>query len=382
MSSPIAILSRLVLGTEPKQRLRLQRMLTAGGIYLVCVLLHWKQVLAGHIAPPAAGLLTAYIAAGQLAFYAAIRSGALLHWRDAALTMPQMGFALSALAFAYRNDDTTRGILLMVVALVLVFGAFTLTPARCRALGWAAVLLFGGAMGWGAWREPQRFPPDIELIYFAFTAAVLPTIAQLAGQLSGMRQDLKDQQQALRATMAQLKTLATHDELTGLPNRRHVQDWIVHETSRSHRAGTALCLALIDLDQFKRINDSLGHAVGDAVLRIFAAEARAVLRDGDVLARWGGEEFLLVMPDTRLDAALVALARLRERLARPEPWTACPAARVTFSAGLTLQRHPQTLEAAVHAADEALYRAKAAGRDRIEVQGTEAEPLGGDTIAL
>ena len=360
-------IATLALGSEPLQRLRLLRTLTADGIYVVCLLLQWQSVWVGYLPASQAVGLTLFVLLGQTAFYTALRGGFALHLRDPAMTMPQMVVALSALALAYRINPHVRGVLLMVVALVLIFGAFTLTPSRCRALGWSAVGLFAAAMAWGALYEPQRFDPAIEWIHFFFMGTVLPTISLLAGQLSQLRRDLQAQKRELRGAMDRLHLLATHDELTGLPNRRHVQEWIRHETTRSQRAGACLCLALIDLDHFKRINDRLGHATGDEVLRIFAREARTILRSCDVLARWGGEEFLLVMPDTGAAEAQVALARLRERLAQPQAWASCPEVRATFSAGLAVQRVSQTLEQTVRDADVALYAAKDAGRDRVMV---------------
>jgi diguanylate cyclase (GGDEF)-like protein len=366
-------LASLVLGTEPRQRLRLLRTMTSGGVFAVCLLVQWHSVWAGYAAVGPSLLLGAFIVVGQLVFYVAIRGGYSLRMADPALTMPQMAFALTAVALAYRIDAHVRGILLMLVVLALVFGAFTLSPKRCRVLGWLAVGLFGAAMGWGALHEPERFDPGIELIHFFFVLTVLPTISFLSGQLSQTRIDLQGQKRELRSTMARLQMLATHDELTGLPNRRHVQEWMRRETARGLRKPRMLCLALIDLDHFKRVNDTLGHAVGDEVLRVFATEARTLLREGDMLARWGGEEFLLVMPDTSLEKAEVALLRLRERLAQPQAWASCAGARVTFSAGLAMQREAQALELLVQLADEALYKAKAAGRDRVVRARTEVE---------
>jgi diguanylate cyclase (GGDEF)-like protein len=218
-------------------------------------------------------------------------------------------------------------------------------------------------MAWGATHEPHRIDLTIEWIHFLFVASVLPTISLLAGQLSQWRQELQVQKRELREAADRLQLKATHDELTGLPNRHHVQEW-VRRTDGARGAGSA-CVVLIDLDHFKRINDELGHDTGDRVLRVFAREASRVLRSRDLLARWGGEEFLLVIPDTRPAEAQHALARLRARLARPEAWADCPEARATFSAGLAVQGGDQPLEAALRVADAALYAAKNAWRDRV-----------------
>jgi len=357
----------LLLGSDPRQRLRLKRNLMAAAVYAFSLLAQWRMVHLGQADATAAGGLAVLVIIVVGGFYVAIRSGITLGLRDPALTMPQILFAILALALAYLINPVVRGMLLMVVALVLVFGAFTLKPQHCRNLGVVAVAVFGATMAFGVRADAAHFPLDIEIMHFVFAAAVLPTLSLLAGQLSQMRIDLQQQKHDLREALSRLKQIASHDELTGLPNRRHVQEWIGHELARSSRAGKPLCLAILDLDHFKRINDTLGHATGDEVLRTFARQATLMLRDADVLARWGGEEFLLVMPDTSLSEALVALERLRRHMAEPANWGACAHAAVTFSAGLTQRDALQTLLQTVQRADAALYEAKRSGRDRIVV---------------
>jgi len=356
---------RPLLGTERRQRVRLVGTLTAAAVYLSCLLLQWQAVWFGRIAPSTAAWFSLFLVLGVCGFYATIRSGLNLRFVEPALTMPQMIFAMLSIALAYLINPHVRGALLVLVALVLIFGAFTLAPRRCRQLGWIAAGVLVCVMAIGAWRAPARFEPQIELIHSLFAVVVLPTISILAGRLSQLRIDHQLQRRALRDAMQRLELLATHDELTGLPNRRYMYDWMAHEVARSSRSGVPMCIAIIDLDHFKRVNDTLGHAVGDQVLRVFTCAARAVLRDGDVLARWGGEEFLLVMPDTSVAAALSALERLRSHIAQQASWVDCPLGRVTFSAGLTLQEEGQSLDVTAHRADDALYEAKRRGRDRV-----------------
>jgi diguanylate cyclase len=358
---------RFFLGSDRQLRLRARATLTAAGVYAFLLALQGHSVWLGLTGPAAAAWLAVFIIAGVGAFYFAIRSGFSRRFSDPALTMPQMVFAIIMIAFAYRIHAHVRGTLLMVVALVLVFGAFTLRPQRCRQLGWIAVALLASAMVSGATQDPVRFEPAIEVLNFLFAAVVLPTTGLLAGQLSGMRLAQRRQKRELQDAVQRLNEVATHDELTGLVNRRHIQNWIAHEVARGQRSGASPCLALIDLDHFKRVNDTLGHACGDEVLRIVAREARAVLREVDVLARWGGEEFLLVMPDTVTGEALRALQRLRARMALASVWSDCPEARVTFSAGVTMLRRGETLEHALRRADLKLYEAKQHGRDGFAV---------------
>jgi diguanylate cyclase (GGDEF)-like protein len=276
-----------------------------------------------------------------------------------------MAWALAAVAVGYQINWQVRGIVPMAATLVLVYGAFRTPPTWCRQMGWVAALLLVVSMAVGVWREPQHFALQIELFHLAFVVTVLPTVGLLASRLSQLRLERREQRRALGEALALVQRIAMQDELTGLPNRRHMQQWMGQVLARERRSGQPAALALIDLDHFKRINDVHGHETGDQALIIFAQEARSLLRETDLLARWGGEEFLLGMPDTLPETALLALERLRDRLSDPGTWSACPQARVTFSAGLTQALPGQGLERLLVRADAALYEAKRQGRNRV-----------------
>ncbi len=165
-----------------------------------------------------------------------------------------------------------------------------------------------------------------------------------------------------------LVRLATIDGLTGLPNRRRTAE-LANEALQAARARSEpLTVAIIDLDHFKSINDCCGHAAGDHVLREVGRAALQVLRAGDVFGRWGGEEFLLVAPNTTLDTALGILERLRASLLAIELPTSAAGLRVKLSAGLaTLDAKAVTLDELIASADEALYEAKSQGRDLVRI---------------
>ena len=155
------------------------------------------------------------------------------------------------------------------------------------------------------------------------------------------------------------------DGLTGLANRRACSDAVHSEAARADRLDTPLSVVLADLDGFKDVNDAYGHAVGDEVLRAFAEVLRETLRESDVAGRWGGEEFLLLLPGADEDGAAHLAERIRVGLAE----RAIPGAgdlRVTASFGVAEYTPPAGGEQLVAAADEALYRAKRAGKDRVE----------------
>ena len=168
----------------------------------------------------------------------------------------------------------------------------------------------------------------------------------------------------------QLMRLATEDNLTGIPNRGRTMELATAALEAAVAHTRALTVAIIDLDHFKAINDRWGHAAGDHVLREFARVGRGALRMTDVLGRWGGEEFLLILPDTTLDAALASVERLRVlALAIQLPATDKePPLRVTFSAGLaTTADGARSLDEIIARADAALYEAKNEGRDLVRI---------------
>jgi diguanylate cyclase (GGDEF)-like protein len=166
----------------------------------------------------------------------------------------------------------------------------------------------------------------------------------------------------------QLVRLAMEDNLTGMPNRGRTLELATAALEAAAAQQRPLTVAIIDLDHFKTINDRCGHAAGDYVLREFARASRGSMRAGDILGRWGGEEFLLVLPDTTLDAALASVERLRVLALAIRVPAAEASVRVTFSAGLaTTSDGARSLEEIIARADAALYEAKNEGRDLVRI---------------
>ncbi|MBP6851223.1 MAG: diguanylate cyclase [Rhodoferax sp.] len=357
----------LLLGTDERLRLRLTRFLAATAVYAFCSLLALLGVWWGLLDVLPASVIVLVNSGATLVFYVALRTGWSQRLRDPALTLAQCGFAIASTALAYALTPPVRGAMPIMMALVLVFGAFMLTPRDCWRLGGFSVLMLGGVMLLGTWRTPEVFDVRIEVVHFLLSAVGLSVIAMLAGQLSELRALQQVQKQELRAALDRLQQLATHDELTGLPNRRQVMALLSHEERRAQRQAQPMCVALLDIDHFKSVNDNLGHQAGDEALRRFAAILLPALRAGDVLARWGGEEFILVLPATPPDEAARVLERLRLRCADRASWTDRPELLVSFSAGLSAHVAGEPTQLVIARADTALYQAKRSGRNRLEI---------------
>ncbi|OYU44051.1 MAG: GGDEF domain-containing protein [Burkholderiales bacterium PBB4] len=356
-----------LLGSDPHQRLFLVRYFYALGIYVFCAMLLFTGVALDLASGPGAVALISFIVLGQLGFYGALRWGFNRHFKDPSLTLPQMAFANVAVGLSYVSNPAARGMMSMLMAVVLVFGAFTLSPRYCRQLGWWCVATLGGALVLSVPAGMSILSPTVELFHLLLSSVVLIVISRLTGQLSALRVRQKGQKLELRQALEKLRLLATRDELTGLSNRRHALELLAQEERKSARSGTPSCFALIDIDWFKRINDTQGHQTGDDTLRRFAGILGGSLRPGDMLARWGGEEFLLLLPGTPLEQARQVMERLRERCATPENWQELAHLNVTFSAGLAAHLADETAQQSIARADSALYRAKAAGRNRVEL---------------
>jgi diguanylate cyclase len=161
---------------------------------------------------------------------------------------------------------------------------------------------------------------------------------------------------------AAYQRLAMTDALTGLANRRHGEQTMRRELARAQRYSTKLCLALLDIDYFKSINDSQGHGVGDEVLMGVGRTILASIRESDFPARWGGEEFLLLMPNTDLEGAVVCCERIRASVASR---VSCAGKPVTISIGISLHNPGEAVETTLARADQKLYEAKNTGRNRL-----------------
>ncbi|MFC5462205.1 diguanylate cyclase [Massilia niabensis] len=180
----------------------------------------------------------------------------------------------------------------------------------------------------------------------------------------------------LEQALGTINELAIRDELTGVHNRRYLMGLIEREQERSNRNRRAFCLCLLDIDFFKRVNDTYGHSAGDAVLRAVARTVQAQVRGSDCFGRYGGEEFLLMLPETPAADALVLTERVRDAIEKLRCLEAGSEIALTVSIGVAEYRMGEAIGLTVGRADEALYLAKSSGRNRVVCHGQGDEPLG------
>jgi diguanylate cyclase (GGDEF)-like protein len=186
---------------------------------------------------------------------------------------------------------------------------------------------------------------------------------EMAGELQGRDHQLKDALERMRA-------LSVTDELTGLFNRRHLWNVLEAELSRARRKNAPIAVMLFDIDHFKQLNDQWGHEAGDIVLQSLAQVVRRVVRGTDIVARHGGEEFVVVMPEAGEDVALLRARQLRSRVAEMNlSYRGNPLNGITISIGVAISADSsQSGDSLVREADAAMYEAKTRGRDQVVVR--------------
>jgi diguanylate cyclase len=357
-------LSALVLGPPGRQRMRVLMAVLTLVVYVLFALLQHAQVLLGFIDARASAWLTAYYLLGSLMFYIAIRSGLSARIASDPALMPwQIVHGVLAIVGSYAITGPARGAVLAILVLTLTYGIFGLPARQARLLALFSFVALAATMVWKCQTDPLRYPPWLEAVHMAFAVIVLLGVSALSVRMGSLRDHLRAQKQALEASLERIRLLATQDELTSLANRRHMLALLKAEQARQQRTKLPLTLVLLDLDHFKRVNDTYGHQAGDVVLKGFADAVSSAMRGSDVLSRWGGEEFLLMLPDTAADEAERCVDRMRQGLAQVTFTTVAPDLKITFSAGLSVCGAGESMEAAIERADMAMYRAKAQGRN-------------------
>ncbi|TBO30341.1 GGDEF domain-containing protein [Aquabacterium lacunae] len=351
-------------GEDPVLRRHVGFCVGSAQLYVLTLAVMWHAVWLGYMPTEVARLITWLMVCTWTLVFALVRSGWSRRFRDPVLTMPHAMAAIFNTVVAYALLGPLRADIFVLLAQSIALTMFRVRPRQSLLLGLWAIGLMGAAQLWlGLWATPVVDP--VVLVSHAVVGGVtLWALALVAMWVAELREKIAAQAQRLQDTLGQVQALATTDMLTGLLNRRQIEQVMADEMARAARAGTPLSVAVLDLDHFKRINDLYGHRMGDEVLRRFAGLIKAELRALDHSARWGGEEFLVLMPHVEGDQALVALERIRQKLSEL-PMSEHESLRVTLSAGLAVWQVGESLEQVIERADLALYEAKHAGRNRV-----------------
>lgn len=356
---------------EAQQRVRLQRFLVGAVAHvmnLAFIVLCWSM---GFLSAQVVALYAALDLAFNIIIYSTLRSGLNKRFKDPSLTSLQVSVpALFGFFVMYFAGQARAAFLL------LGLGLFSFGILRFKTRGFIFVAIFLLAIyalliALLAHFHATTINLKIEFLLwvaFAMTMAQFSFLAALVGKLrrnvGEKTRQLAQQNVELETALQRIGNMAVHDELTGVYNRRYLMQRITEEAQRCLRSGSVFSICMVDIDLFKKINDTYGHLSGDEVLRCIANTATKALRPTDFFGRYGGEEFLMVLADTPTQGAMVMAERIREKveqLAFPE---IAQDLHVTISIGVAEHVRASDSQTTLKRADEALYRAKESGRNR------------------
>lgn len=353
---------------DPKQTLRIRRTFMAYGFYLLAYLILLFAICQELMELRIYLWFVLITTLTHVVYYLICRSGLNLKLHDPSMTLLQMHVALVNIIVMMYFCDEVRWAFMLMFLVVFLFGIFRLHIWEFLCTVLFAMAGYAVMIGLLVRNKPQiNFRH--ELFEWLVLAGILPFFSLLVGHINTMRRKLKE-------SMLIIRQMATHDELTGVQNRRSLMAALEREKGRTDRDGETFCVCMLDLDHFKGINDTLGHVGGDRVLVNFARLVSEGLRGTDYLARYGGEEFVLVLPGTSLLGAVTVAEQLRGRVATEEFPEFGPAFRITVSIGIAEYTSEEDVAQTIDRADQALYMAKRKGRNRVEhIDSREMAPL-------
>lgn len=341
---------------DHRQALRMRRSLIALTGYVVITLGSTLVASAGLIRGNSLSVLALVMSLFILMaifFPALIYTGVNRRFKDPSLTLPQLLQAIFFVTvFSYFMVSEIRGVSTVLYILVFVFGTFRLRLREFMGLVALTVALYAGAMALLHYRHPDAVTVKLEIIRGAILVLSLLWVSYMANYIANLRRRIKE--------------MASFDALTEVYNRREIFEILDREKSFSDRSAIPFSLCILDLDDFKEVNDTYGHQAGDEVLKAFARALRENVRTEDYVGRYGGEEFLVVFVNFECrDNSATCVARLlkvTERLSFPG---IADGLKITTSIGVSAYRPSETIDAVIARADQALYEAKAAGKNRI-----------------
>ena len=363
LNKPTHPLRELLLGSDLQQQRHVLLALLTLVPYVCSTVGIVHSLHLGYMSPRQAAVLTTLSLSTFTVFYLLVRSGWSKRFRDPVLALPHAVCAVLIAISAYASLGDIRANVIILIAQIIVLSMFRLRPREVLWLGITTVLMLGACIAYVSYRDPLHYKATTGWGHFALAGSTLLALSLIGKWVSDIRMRIALQARELTEAIHTLQQMATTDMLTGTLNRRMLTELLDNEFRLWERSGTPFCVVLIDIDHFKQVNDRHGHGVGDKVLRLLVDNATPQLRQVDKLGRWGGEEFLLMLPHATLDAAVVAAERLRGSFEALR-FDDVPGLRVTLSAGVAQVRPGETLEHTIDRADAALYRAKQAGRNR------------------
>lgn len=324
---------------DRNQALRVKRFLMAGLVYTMIIGLMAIYVLQGFLSLRGWLVTISAILAVNSIVFLILRSGRNERFHDPSMTGFQMFAACLLMMLTLAEVNTGRGALLMLYVVLLLFGVFRLRAQQFMVLGLFALACYTAVIAFAYYRQPEATDLPVELLQWLAFAVLIPCGSFFAGYVGRLRQQTREYQVALQQAREKAHDFAIYDDLTGISNRRNILHLLEQERERSDRLSLPFSVCLLDLDDFRRINQQFGYIAGDQVLCQVAQCLNKMLRTVEEVGRYSGEEFLVIMPDTTEAAAAERAERLREQVERCRFKGLEPSLRLTLSIGVS-DYHP------------------------------------------
>ena len=355
------------ISLEEKQILRKRRVGMAFLTYMIPLAITALFCVYGMAPPEAVFVFAVYAAGVNLAFYLAVHSGFNLKFKEPSLTAFQMSASILPVLYVmyHLEDGQARAVMLLIVAVPLIYGIMALTTRQFMQVGawFLSVYCFGLFLLWR--KDSSMLDARVEFIQLiSFLLAVISS-SIIGGFIYNLRRKVRERNRELAEALKKIERLANRDALTGIYNRRRLFEALDQEVNRCMRFQKSFSVCIMDIDHFKDVNDIHGHQAGDEILREIARKISRNLRNIDCFGRYGGEEFLVILPHTPLKGATIKAERIRKRVESlffPDISTDF---RVTVSIGATEHQPGEDIDETLARADRCLYRAKHAGRNRV-----------------
>jgi diguanylate cyclase (GGDEF)-like protein len=350
-----------------QQRLRKRRLAMSFASYTVTftvvVFFYFQQMIALRVV----GHFALFSLMVNAVLWLLIHTDINLRFRDPSMTAWQMIFSQwpALWVMFFLEAGQARAIFLLIAIVPALYGILALNVRHFIMVSTGFLIQYS-VLHLALWLfRPQTMNTELELIQSFVFILVLAEMALIGGFISGLRGKLRLRNHELNNAMERIQELVNTDELTGIYNRRRIFQALNEESNRYRRAPGAFSVGFLDVDFFKQINDIHGHQGGDKILRQLASRVTADLRDIDSFGRYGGEEFLLILPQTALAGAQVKAERIRASIEALR-FDDMPAdLKVTVSIGLAEFQAGESTDDTLARADLALYQAKDTGRNRV-----------------
>lgn len=362
---------------DPNQTLRMRRFFMAFSAYIMWMFLIIYCYIQGWFRMSLYGLIatSTAILALNLIIFLVFRTGLNKRFKDPSLTMYQMIQAtFGAMIVAYFTDHV-RGIVLLLYMVVFIFGVFRLQLRQFLILALYALTGYGYVIVLLLANHPDKINFQEAILYWIVLATVLSWFAAIGSYINHLREKLVKTNIELSQANERIRQAAIIDELTGAYNRRQMIKILEREKALADRGELSFSFCIFDLDDFKQVNDTFGHQIGDTVLRTLVQVIQKDVREQDYIARYGGEEFVVILAYPDMEEAIICAERIKN-LASQTSFQGLPEDfRVTISMGLTRYAPPESIDTLIARADRALYRAKTNGKNRLVMEEPPCQEL-------